>query len=951
METQASENNYSHNVKKKAMLFEDPSENLINQLIEELIDPTIFVKSCILRGSKHISKCIENFEIATKYVNDQLEKQIVELGQINTIQCMCSDIVKLDQCSKNIGTYFSDYKRSIEMDTIPIVQKYDSIKDNILISKRILEIQNLCNRTIEFISLISKLKAHFGLKKSDNEEQYENFFINFQTGIPDSIDIYKTSKIIVELESMIYFNEESVAESETSERKNNNSTISSLEFLEVLQEDIKWLRKISAIYRQNGHKKLLNGIEELDNASIYSGCVILDQFGELWEHIDIIVEDVILKRLNHTFQVCNLQKCIETVDKSDEVFAVSIQYATFSILKLIEDALNQVILGLKQLIRIHDTLIENKINNYQENNKMNFVDEFWEKCLMFFENVFNNIYSINSKNPNIYQISFGKEIIVNSSLKLEQLFHLLINCYPDISNMFKIATKNIKALLSSSSPRVIANSVVNDKNIFNAISKIREVYLSSIKDKFNRLFDTIIPKKNNLPDSYEEISSRISDITQEIIEELRRTRSCDDIYTQIYDIFRNELLCFMVTCETIIQPEGGIIAHLEITESQSNHSFHIESDDLNIKKRLPLPTQSHIINAKISMIAAILSIEIKKIYEVEFAENVDIIERDRIIELFKSLQYKSVGKWFSHTSLAILELNITNHYNKSKTTSEIKNNGLKIGQQFVTISQEIVTNFIKNWTPLLYNHDCWSKCYVLFCRNIIIIFLVNFILRSELDEENCFEIAEEIVSLQSIISHFISDNNIKNLLSNDIKMIQDFRRVLFSDIKSIREAINFSINTKNREPDNNELLWKSINDLDNMIFTVHILNRIFYIFKKSSNFSIQSFTEHSKISNPQLSTILNYLLFIKFNKYPTCESDTDLFIIFNIFKQNITSEYISDPEILPSKIRNYIDIIKEELKTCHSCSDNSIAIGDLEVILNYIEENCQSHNCRLYCSK
>ncbi len=40
------------------------------------------------------------------------------------------------------------------------------------------------NRTIEFISLISKLKAHFGLEKSVNEEQYENFLMNFQSGIP-----------------------------------------------------------------------------------------------------------------------------------------------------------------------------------------------------------------------------------------------------------------------------------------------------------------------------------------------------------------------------------------------------------------------------------------------------------------------------------------------------------------------------------------------------------------------------------------------------------------------------------------------------------------------------------------------------------------------------------------------------------------------------------------------
>ncbi|KAH8584088.1 MRP like family ATpase [Cryptosporidium sp. chipmunk genotype I] len=938
METQILENNHSFNFQKKTLLSGgNTSENLTNQLIEELIDPTIFVRSCILRGSKHISKCIENFEIATKYVNDQLEKQIIELGHINTIQSMCNDIVKLDHCSKAIGSYFSEYKSSIEIDTIPIIQKYDNIKDNMLISKRILQIQNLCNRTIEFISLISKLKVQFGLKKSDNEEQYKNFFVQFQNGIPDTVDISKTSKIIVELESMIYFNEENVTESETSEKKINNSIVSSLEFLEVLQEDIKWLRRLSAIYRQYGHKKLLKGIEELDNSSIHSGCVILDQFGELWEHIDTLVEDVILKRLNHIFQVCNLQKCIETADKTDEVFAVSIEYATFSILKVIENALNQVILGLKQLICIHDTLIENKINSSQRTNQMNFVNTFWEKCLLFFENVFNNIYSINSKNPNIHQISFGKEIIVSTSLKLEQLFHLLINCYPEMSIMFKIATKNIKALFSSSS-KVIVNAIVNDKNILNTISKIREAYLFSIKERFGNLFESIIPKKN-LYDSYEKLSNRISDITREIIKELQRTRSCDDISTQIYDSFRNELLCFMVTCETIIQPEGGIITHLERAESQSNLNWLIESNNLNIKKRLPFPTQSHTLNANISVIAAILSNEIQKIYEIEFTNNFDIIERDRMIELLKSLQYKSAGKWFSQTSLAILELNIAYYYDKNKTSSVLKGDKLKIGQSFVALLQEIVTNFIQNWAPLLYNHDFWSKCYVLLCRNIIIIFLVNFTLRSELNEESCFEIAEEIVSLQSIISHFISDHTIKNLLSNDIKMIQDFRRVLFSDIKSIREAINFSNDTKNREPENSKILWNSINDLDNILFIVHILNRIFYILKKSSYFSIQSFIEHSKVPNLQLSIFLNHLLFIQFNKYPTCESDTDLFIIFNVFKQNANNEYISNPEILLSKIRSYINMIEKELKSNFTSTDHSIAIDDLEVVLNHIKEN------------
>ncbi|OII71305.1 uncharacterized protein cubi_01780 [Cryptosporidium ubiquitum] len=929
---------------------EDLSENLTNKLIEELTDPTIFVRSCILRGSKHVSKCIENFEISTKYVNEQLEKQIVELGQISTIQRMCNDIIKLEECSKTIGEYFSKYKNSIGIDTIPIIQKYDSIKDNMLISKRILQIQNLCNRTIEFISLISKLKIQFGIKKKpDNEEQYNTFFMQFQNGIPDSVDIFKTSKIIVELESMIYFKEENVIESENNEKKVNNSIVSSLEFLEVLQEDIKWLRKLSAIYRQNGHKKLLKGIEEMDSAAIYSSCIILDQFGELWEHIDIIVEDVILKRLNHTFQVSNLQKCIETTDKMDQVLAVSIEYATFSILKVIENALNQVIFGLKQLICIYDTLVENKINS-QGMNQMNFVNLFWEKSLLFFESVFNNIYSINSKNPNIHQISFGKEIIINMSLKLEQLFHLLINCYPDISNMFNMATKNIKALISSSSSKVIANTIVNGKNILNSISKIRETYLFSIKDRFSKLFESIIPKKSILSDSYEKLSSRISDIIQEIIKEIQRASSCNEISHQVYDIFKNELLCFMVTCETIIQPEGGIITYLEKTEDQSNPNFAIEITNTSLKKRLPLPTKSHNVNANISIIAAILSSEIKKIYEIEFINNIDMVGRDRMIELLKSLQYKSSGKWFSQTSSAILEL-IISYYDKKKTSSMFESDKSKIGENFLTLSQEIVTNFFHNWAPLLYNHDYWSKCYVLLCRNIIIIVLVNFTLKSELDEESCFEIAEEIVSLQSIVSNFISDQTIKNLLLNDVKMIQDFRRILFSDIKSIREAIDFSGNTKDKESNNSEIIWRSIYDLDNLLFTVHILNRIFYILNKSNNFLLKTFVEHSRISDSQLSRILGYLLFIKFNKCPTCESDTDLFIIFNIFKQNASSEYINDPELLPSKIRNYIDMIEKELELHRSSVDYSGLIDDLEVIIKFIKENYyQSLSCRSHCS-
>lgn len=923
---------------QKNMLSEDPSEKLTNQLIEELVDPTIFIRSCILRGSKHISKCIENIDIATKHVNDQLEKQIIELGQLNTIQNLCNDFIKLEKTSKVIGACFSDYKNSIEVDTVPIIQKYDNIKDHMLISKRILQIQNLCNRTIEFISLISRLKVQFGLKKrSNNEEQYNHFFMLFQNGIHDSVDISKTSKMIVELENMIYFNEESPIEPECCEGEINHSKFSSLEFLEVLQEDIKWLRRLSAIYRQNGHKKLLKGVEEMDKDLIYSGCVILDQFGELWEHIDILVEDVALKRLNHAFQVSNLQRCIVTSDQIDEVFVVSIEYATFSILCVIENAINQIIIGLKQLICIYDTLIENKINNCQRANQMNFVNTFWEKCLLIFESVFNNICSVNSKNSNIHQISLGKEIIVSVSLKLEQLFHLLINCYPDISSMFNIATKNIKTLLSSSS-KVMASTIANEKSILNSVSKIREIYLLSVKDRFGKLFESLIPEKSLFFDSNEKLDNRISDITQEMIKEMQRTTSCNDISNRMYEIFKNELLCFMVTCETVIQPEGGIITYLERSDIHSNFNMSIETS-VNIKKRLPLPTHSHNLNAKISIIAAIISNEIKKIYEIDIINNIDTIERDRTVELLRSLQYKSTGKWFSQTSSVILELN-TWCYSKNKTDHEFEGYSSKIKQDLVTSSQEIVNSFVQNWTPLLYKHNFWSKCYSLFCRNLIIIYLVNFTLRNELDETSCFEIAEEIVSLQSMISHFISDQTTKSLLLNDIKMIQDFRRVLFSDFKSIKEAINIPSNTKNKGSNSNELLRNSVKDLNNILFAVHILNRMYYtLISGSINISIQSFIEHSGVPGSKLSIIMANLLFTQLNKYPTCESDTDLFIIFNIFRQSVNSELINDPTLLTSIIQSYVNIIENEISNHQTSINSSNSIDELKAILNYIRKS------------
>ncbi|KAJ1611397.1 hypothetical protein OJ253_883 [Cryptosporidium canis] len=909
---------------------EESSEKLTNQLIEELSDPTIFIRSCILRGSKHISKCINNIDTATKYINDQLEHQIIELGQLNTIQNLCNDFVKLEKCSKIIGTCFSNYKNSVDIDAIPIIEKYDNIKDHLLVSRRILQVQSLCNRAIEFISLISRLKVQFGLKKGSNSDEHNNSMI-FQTVFHDSVDIAKTSKIIVELESMIYFNEESFIESEIFEEGINNSRVSSLEFVEVLQEDIKWLRRLSATYRQNGHKKLLKGVEEMDKDSIYSGCIILDQFGELWEHIDILVEDVALKRVNHAFQVSNLQKCIRNTDQANEVFVVTIEYATISIMAIIENALNQIIIGLKQLICIYDTLLENKIS-CQRNNQMNFVNTFWEKCSLNLEIVFNNIYSVNTKNSKTHQISLGKEIIVNNSLKLEQIFHLLINCYPDISTIFNNAMKNIKALLSSSS-KTIASTITHEKSILNSISKIREIYLLSVKDRFSKLFETLIPNGNHPLYSYEKLNNKISDIIHEITKEMIRTASCSDISTRIYDIFKNELLCFMVTCETVIQPEGGIITYFERTGNYTKSNFLIENN-VELKKRLPLPAHSHHLNACISIIAAILSDKVKIMCEIDQINNIDTSERDRITELLRSLQYKSTGKWFSQTSSAILELHTLRDAKiKADHTPEHKN--------LVTSSQEIVNNFVQNWIPLLSQHQFWSKCYALFCRNLIIIFLVDFTLRKEFDEASCFEIAEEIVSLQSIISHFTSDQTTKCLLLNDIKMIQDFRRVLFSDIKSIEEAINSQNNLVIKESSNNDILWDSINNLDNILFPIHILNRIYCLIASGScTLPIKSFTEHFGVNNSHISINIANSLFSQLNKYPACESDTDLFVIFNIFRQNSNNEFANNPKLLSSMIIDYLNIIEGEIQNENPHIENYDYTGQFNVLLNYIRKNC-----------
>ncbi|KAF7457218.1 Conserved oligomeric Golgi complex subunit 5 [Cryptosporidium felis] len=904
-------------------------EELTNKLIKELADPSLFIRSCILRGSKQISKCIYSFDIAISHVNNQLEKQIFQLAQMNSVKNLCQDFEQLKMGSKLILDSFSTCRCLTEKYYLPIIQQYDQIKDNITISKRILDIQNLCNRTLEFISLISRLKTYFGITKNANNENQSNNYPQLQNEILESIDINKTSKIIVELEKMI--GSDGINSEETANYKGESPKEFSLEFIEILDEDIKWLRKISAVYRQNGHKKLLKGIEEMDKNAIFSGCVILYKFGELWEHVYILVEDILLKRVYSAFQVCTLQKCIDKGDRFDGLYSVSFNFATVSILFVIENALNQVIIGLKQLICLYDTIVESNAINNQYINEMNFINVFWEKSLSILETTFNNIYSINSKVTNL-QPESGKEIVVSGSLKLEQILYLLIYCYPEILKIFNSTLKNVRTLLSTSSSRAMTTVIVNENKLFESVSNIKEMYFESIKEIFNLSFESIIPKKVSSIGEHRILSEMVSRIIQSAISEMQRTKTNKGAFTKVYEIFKKELLCFMVQCETVIQPEGGIINYSE--EINRIHSNGIVDTDQFINK-VPKPTNLHVNNAKVSLIVALLSDELRKIYKKEILANLNTTEKDEVVELLKSLQYKSTGRWFSQTSFRIFEFSIRYQAaNKEKIGSE--SSKLHPGQEFITNSQEVINNFIQEWIPLLVQQNLWSKCYFLLCRNIIIIFLVNFSLREDLTEANCFEIAEHIVSLQSIISHFSSEPVVKNQLTQDLKIVQNFRRILFSDFNVILEAIQIISSHKKRDTNNIEILCNSINEINHIILTVHLLNRIYHTITKKVDISIPNLSEHSGISSSKLSSLLAHNLYVQLNDYTVGDSDSDLIVIFEIFKQSISSEYIHDQSLLNSKIKEYIHLIIETISFGVHSIEISNDIENLKQILEYL---------------
>ncbi|KAH7649736.1 hypothetical protein FG379_001966 [Cryptosporidium bovis] len=901
-------------------LTQRPPEQVTEQLIDELRDPTLFVRGCILKGTKYISQCNKNLEIAINHVNEQLEKKLIELGQIKTIYSLCQELENLEKNSKSVSELISTQINSMEMKSIPIIQQYESMKESIIISKRLIQIQDLCNRAIDFISLFNRLKAQFGMiKVIESEDKYKELFQKLQNGIPDTISISKTSKMIVELENMINFNSENSIEYGI-----NSNEVCSLEFIEELQEEIKCLRKLSAIYRQHGHKKLVNGIENMDIPSIGLGCLILHQFNELWEHIDTFV-DIKLKKIQHYFSVSVLQNCIEINDKSNEQFIIKTEFVTISILTAIERVLNHITIFFKQFICLQDTIIEKKLKTDHSIDETNFILLFWERSSKTIESVFNIVCTINNKQINIQNNNMDEIVIVGGSISLELILQVLINSYPEISNMFVSFMKNINTLLSSSPSKVLLTKIIDDNNIYSTTDKIKEKYLEQMKNKFNFMFDSLLPTDKYIKKNCD-INETVSQIINFFFREIKIVNI--ELKKQICDLFRKKLLCFIVSCETIIQSEGGIIPYSEYDNIKFCEDKYLEDIVLNNDIRMPLPSYFHKINAEISHIAGLFSIELENILHKEALNDWDEVEKYRTIELLKSLQYKSVGRWFSHTSLSIL--NVCKNVDVKSISNELFK---KTEDRFIFLSQKIINNFVQEWLPILNPINIWYKCLIQLSRSISIIFLINFVLRVNLDEKSCFSIADEIVIFQSIISHLLLDQRIKNDLNTDIKMIQDFRRILFSDLKSIIEAINSITNNKMKYSSNTEILVASVKEINPLLFSIHILNRIYFNLKDKFR-DIHSFVDFSKITYYKFYNTLASIMFKKLNCNPTCDSDSDLFVIFDIFTQNSSAMHNNQKEIF-SLVHNYVEYLKSEISKSYFNSDH-LDLDDLIIILNFV---------------
>ncbi|KAH8741514.1 hypothetical protein FG386_003156 [Cryptosporidium ryanae] len=918
-------------------------EQVTKQLINELGDPILFVRSCVLKGKKYISQCNKNLEIAINHLNKQLEEKLVELGQVKTIYNLCQEVDDLETNCKSVGEFISNYINSIEIKSIPIIQQYESIKESILISKRVIQIQDLCNRTIDFISLFNKLKVQFGLNKCFGyENRHEELFQKLQNLIPETVNMSKTSKMIVELENMVNFHHENQIG-----YKINSNEVHSLEFIEELQEEIKCLRKFSAIYRQHGHKKLVSGIENMDIPSTSSGCLILHQFNELWEHIDTFV-DIRLKKLQQLFNVNVLQNCIEIENRPSEQFIVKAEFIKISILSVIERMLNHIIISFKQFVCLLDTITHEKLRTDQSTSETNFIVLFWEKSLKIIKGVFNIICTINIK-QSLQTNNIDEMSIIGGSINLEQILHVIINSYPEISNMFDYFVNNINKIFSFSSSKKILTKIIDSNNIYDVTNKIKEKYVDKIKNKFNVMFDELLPSNKYIESKTCDINEGVSQIINHFFREIKIINNIE-LKKQICDLFKNKLLYFIVSCETIIQPEGGVINYTEYDNIKHFESSCSRNTELNFRILNPTPSNFHRINAQISYIAGLFSIELENVLHKESLNYWDEVEKDRIIELLKSLQYKSVGKWFSFTSLSII--NICKSFgeksiSKNPTLDMSNESSQKVEDSFVLLSQKIVNNFVQEWIPVLNPIHIWYKCLIQLSRNISIIFLVNFILRVNLSEKNCFLIADEIVIFQSIISHLLLDQRIKNDINTDIKMVQDFRRILFSDIKSIREAIESLVNNGVKYSSNTEILATSIKETSPLLFSIHILNRIYFNLKSELK-DLYSFFDFSRITYYQFYNTLASIMFKKLNCNQKFDSDSDLFIIFDIFTQN-ASDLHNDPKKVFSLIHNYVEYLRSEILKSDFNSDN-LNIDDLILILDFctkMDSDCSENEMDL----
>ncbi|OII78028.1 hypothetical protein cand_036760 [Cryptosporidium andersoni] len=899
-----------------------------SKLVEELKDPTDFVRSCVLRGPSYLSRCIDEFGNVISHIDEKLYMNLSSLGYLRSIYALCDDINILKFSTSEIMSLILSIKMSSSFITNFLVEPYDNIQFNIFLLDRLLQVQDLCNRSIEFTLSIVRLK------------QLVNPFIPLNTiDISDldsenskncckvpPIDLARASAMIVELESMLMDNSKEL-DSYANKLKCGRNRIS-LEFLEFLQEDISWLRKTSALYRQQGHKMLIQGMQISDKNLIRLGSIVLHNFGELWDHIDTIVNDVLLRQVHHTFQLSALKNCINIEAKPEVITPIKISVAVKLLLGTINRTLNVIVAGLQQLLRLYEVLLNNKYQEFParggfllDRDNLNFVEEYWFKCSSILSSVFKSL-----NNPSIMLNEMIEEpeaeIPFVGHLSSEQVLQILVRFYPDISRLLQTTCKYIKRRLLFSL-QISSSDISSDIFSLNVACNIREEYINCTRLRFVKLFDSLLNQKNQhyIPS---QITKDIHILIKSMIEVFSEVKDTEDVCSTVCEIFRNLILHFIVTCGTIVQPEGSNIEFYiceSLTEDQKNllpKKSGYTGFQFSLKKPLPKPNNSHILNGYIATVSGTLSAELEKMFKIDTVSSINFTDKSHLVDLLRSLQYKATARWFVNLARTIQfcllplmhqeTLNTSGNYYKDETFKIKSNSNYNSSENIIYIShyitkiRDLISHVTDKWFTLLSPIRLWHKCLLAFCRYVTLSFLSNSALLIDIDETKCHYIAGNIAELQVIMSQVLEDGVTSNLLQKEIYMLYDFRRVVFSDIFTIESTL---INQTNFS-DDNELLFQSITRLPIILSSLQLLFRLPVggametIYKDIPC----TFSKYLGISTEHLASIVFDTIFSELQFTVENGSDKDLLDLFSYRKHVVSDSEYND-------IRNSADLLKK----------------------------------------